>query len=458
MTELSPHLVHRLEERVARAQRDYKTPALSVSIVRDGVQVWSHHRGIQRFDVTDPAAGGPVPTDDTRFMIGSITKTFTAVLVMMLRDEGKLALGDTVGRWLPNSKHAHLTIRELLAHSSGLQREPAGHLWEALDAPDRAAVIAGLEDAEQVLPEHHAFHYSNLAFMLLGEIAAQVSGREWGELVAERIWTPLGMTRTTLTPGDDRARGYYVHPYTGVATEEPLFAMGAAAPLGGIWSSVADMGRYAAFIADPASTKDAEGRPLLAPTTIDEMCRPLIMTDTDSWAGAYGLGLHLLRRGDRVHVGHGGAMPGYLSGLRVRRPEKMGCFAVASCTSGAATALLAAELIDLVLDEEPPVVPAWRPEAPIPALDELLGVWFCEGGELQFFVEDGQLHARLGHDDGPLSRTRFAPEGRDAFRAIEGRERGERLEIVRDAQGAIEKMYFATYAVTRAPLAFAQLG
>ena len=98
----------------------------------------------------------------------------------------------------------------------------------------------------------------------------------------------------------------------GPRREEPLFALNATAPLGGLWSTVADMARYAAYLAGPDDR-------VVRPETIDEMCRPLMMTDVDGWTGAYGLGFGMGRRGDRVYVGHGGAMPGFLTGLRVRR-------------------------------------------------------------------------------------------------------------------------------------------
>ena len=162
------------------------------------------------------------------------------------------------------------------------------------------------------------------------------------------------------------------------------------------------------------------------------------------------------RRGDRVYVGHGGAMPGFLTGLRVRRKEGVGAVVLANATSGALTLTLATDLVEAVLDAEPSLAAAWVPEAPQPELAELLGLWWSEGSPITFYVRDGQLWSRLSEDD-PLSETRYAAEGTDRFRAVEGRERGELLEVVRDADGSVDKLYFATYAVTRAPLAFADL-
>jgi CubicO group peptidase (beta-lactamase class C family) len=447
---LSEALGRDLLGRVLTAQRSWRSPGVSAGVVRDGELVWSTHAGSARLE---PA---PVPADDdTQFMIGSVTKTFTALTVMALRDEGRLTLDDVLGDYLPGTKHARVPLRQMLAHASGLHREPVGNIWESLEAPDREALVAGLEQAEQVLPSHHAFHYSNLAYGLLGQVVERVTGREWEQVVRERVLAPLGMTRTGLVPAQDRAVGYQVDPYAGTAREEPLFELAATAPLGGLWSTVADMARYAAYVARP------DGR-VVSAETLEEMCRPIIMTDVDGWAGAYGLGFGMGRRGDRVYVGHGGAMPGFLTGLRVRRRDGVGAIVFANASAGALTLALATDLVEAVLDAEPSLASPWVPEAARPDLEHLLGLWWSEGSPITFFVRDGSLWSRLDGDD-PLSETRYAAELRegavvpDRFRAVEGRERGEVLEVVRAADGSVERLYFATYAVTREPLAFADL-
>jgi CubicO group peptidase (beta-lactamase class C family) len=262
-------------------------------------------------------------------MIGSITKTFTAVLIMGPRDAGRLSLDDRLDKYLPQTRHGAITIRQMLAHASGLQREPVGRIWENLEAPDQERLLRELEDAEQVLPVHFAFHYSNLAFALLGQIVELLEARPWGDVVAQRILRPLEMKNTGLAPDEtSRALGYQIHPHTGVATLEPRFDLRATAPLGGLWSTVADLGRYASFMADPIAE-------VLASGTLEEMCRPVIMTDVDGWARAYGLGYDLQRIGERVLAGHGGAMPGFRAVLRVRRQDRVGAPAARSsgCTS-----------------------------------------------------------------------------------------------------------------------------
>ncbi len=425
------------------AQRNWRATGLSAGVVRDGQLVWSTHVGSARADPPTPA------TDGTQTMIGSITKTFTAVLIMQLRDEGRLSLDDTLGTWLPDTQHASLTVRQMLSHSSGLQREPVGHLWETLAAPDAAELVAGLEQAERVLPGHFAFHYSNLAFALLGQVVEQLDGRPWEVALHARVLGPLGMTHTGLVPSSDHAVGYQVDPFAGTLRREPLLDTGATAPMGGLWSTVSDMARYAAFLCAPDPA-------LLRVETLDEMCRPQVVIDPDGWTRGYGLGLELVRSGERILVGHRGAMPGFLSALRVRRQERTGVFAVATSSAGATPAELATGLLEMVLDDRPSLVEPWVPEEPLPELDELLGSWWSEGEELVFEVRRGDLWMRV-RGGAALDDTRFTRESETVFRAVQGRERGERLELVRADSGELLKLYFATYAVTRRPTAFADL-
>jgi len=433
-----------LDRRLHAAQSRWHAPAVSAGVVRDGELVWSAHVGSARLD---PLV---VPTDDTQYLIGSITKTFTAVLVMALRDAGRITLDDRLERYLPHTRHGAVTIRSMLAHASGLQREPVGRIWESLEAPGSERLLRELEDAEQVLPSHFAFHYSNLAFALLGQIVEQLEGRPWSDVVTERVLLPLEMRSTTLRPdAGTRAFGYQVHPHTGVATLEPVFELRATAPFGGLWSTVADLGRYATFIADPVEE-------VLSPDTLAEMCQPVVMADVEGWSRAFGLGYELQRIGERVLAGHGGAMPGFLAGLRVRREDRVGAVVFANSTSGAETTVLAAELATAVLDAEPRLDNLWTPSQPQPDLEPMLGSWWAEGAEIVFEVRENVLWSRV--PGGPsASDTRFARTSADCFRAVAGRERGELLELSRGSSGAVERMHFATYALTRSPTAFANL-
>src|SRR5262249_43278847 len=158
----------------------HRIPALSVALRRSDREPWA-------FQV------GQAPLDaDSRFRIGSITKTFTAVLVLQARDAGLIHLDEPIAKHLELPAHGELTFRRLLSHTAGVQREPVGDLWDTLDAPDLSGLLADLARAEAVHPQSRRFHYSNLGFALLGHAAARVFGGEWWPLVRERIIEPLG--------------------------------------------------------------------------------------------------------------------------------------------------------------------------------------------------------------------------------------------------------------------------
>jgi CubicO group peptidase (beta-lactamase class C family) len=431
---LLPETARRVDLLVARAQAEGRGPSLALGVVRDG-------------DLDHVALAGeqPRPDADLQYRIGSISKTMTAVLVMQQRDAGRLALDDPLDRHLPGTPVGALTIRQLLGHASGLQREPDGAWWERTEGADLATLLAGLTPAKIAHPPHRVYHYSNLAYGLLGGVLERITGTPWAELLRERLLEPLGMRRTTYHPSDPYARGYVVHPWHETLREEPRTDTGAMAPAGQLWSTVADLGRWAAFLADPDPR-------LLAPDTLTEMCAPVVISDLDSWTGGHGLGVELYRVGERVYVGHGGSMPGYVAGLAVHRPSRTAVVDFANSyglSRGHHISALGREVLTLVLDAEPAAATPWRPaEAPAADLAALTGRWWWMGQEYEFRV--GPAGDLVG---GPLGRPvlRFTPEGPDRWRGRSGTQDGELLTVIRDEAGAPVALDIATFVFTRTP-------
>ena len=435
--------VAQLDRTVAGKQAEWRSAGLATSVVRHGRPVWQGFAGTS--DADDPEAR---PTADTQFRMGSITKTFTAVLVMQCRDDGLLSLDDRLDTHLPGTRHGELTIRRMLAHRSGLQREPVGQVWEKLEGPHREELLAGLDEAEAVLAPGRLHHYSNLAYALLGEVVSRLRRDEWAEVLRARVLEPLGLRRTTPRRTPPYARGYFTDPYADRLHEEPEFPGNAFAPAGELWSTVGDLGRWAAFVADPDPA-------VLSPDTLEEMCHPQVIYDLDGWSLGWGLGWMLHRRGDRVLVGHDGAMPGFLAGIAVRRPEQVGAVALANTSAAADPGGLAVDLVLRVVDDDPDPDEPWRPGPPVPAVvEELLGQWWSEGTAYVFSARDGRLEARAIGTPRTRPPAVFAEEGPDRFRVTSGREQGELLRVVRRDDGSIDKLYWATYPVTRDPLPF----
>ena len=188
--------VAELSRLVREAQAGERIPSVSAAAIGNGELVWQE------------------ATTDTQYRVGSITKTFTAAAIMQLRDAGELELDDRLEQHIQEAHHGSPTLRRLLAHVSGLQREVPGYVWETLEFPDRDGLISGLADAEQVLPAGARWHYSNLAFALLGEVVARRSGLEYEQYIHERLLDPLGLERTTFEQLQPSANGYLVEPYS----------------------------------------------------------------------------------------------------------------------------------------------------------------------------------------------------------------------------------------------------
>ncbi len=423
-----------LSRALREAQGRHRLPSVSAAVYRGDDVAWTDALGYADAD------GRAETSADTQYRIGSITKTFTAAAVLLLRDEGRLDLDDPLDRHLSGAAHGSLPLRRLLAHSSGLQREPPGEVWEKLRFPGGDDLLAGLADAELVLPGGAFRHYSNLAYALLGEVVARIAGVSFTDFVDERLIGPVGLGRTTWRPVAPAARGYYVDPFARTLCPEPHVEGDGVQAVGGLWSTPTDLCRWATHLG-----------------SLEAMHQVQIMDDLDGWRLGHGLGLQLVRKGDRVLFGHGGAMPGFLAMLLGRRSEGIGAAVVTNAsTPGAAVETICLGLVEKALELLPPEPAAWRPEPEPPAeVAELLGTWWTEGTPFVFWWEGEKLRARPADSEEPRLVSVFEPAGPDRYRVAEGRERGELLRVVRDGEGGVAKLYWATYPVTRAPQPFA---
>jgi CubicO group peptidase (beta-lactamase class C family) len=432
---LLPETIRRVDEIVATAQSTGRVPSLIAAVVRDGVL--EHLAG---------AGELPRPNPDTQYRIGSISKTFTATLILQLRDEGRLSLDDPLDRHLPGTPVGGVTLRQLLGHVSGLQREPVGEWWERSSGLDVEALLAELTPDKAAYPPHRSYHYSNLAYGLLGAAVGRITADTWESLLRKRLLEPLGMERTTYHATEPFARGYVVHPWHGTLREEPRHDAAAMAPAGQLWSTAADLVRWAAFLADPAPS-------VLAPQTLAQMYAPVVISDPESWSAGHGLGLQLWRHGERVFGGHTGSMPGYLAVLMVHRATRTGVVAFANAYSlrDGSIGELGLDLITAVLDREPVRVAPWRPgAAPPPEAEPLTGRWWWMGHEYEAAWAPSTRELVMSSVDGGDS-WRFTAEGSDRWRCHSGMNDGEVLTVRRSRNGGITALDIATFIFTRDP-------
>ena len=415
---------------IAAAQSEGKLPSVNGGVIRDGALVWTGARG--RF----ASAGGGLPGADVQYRIGSITKTLTAILVLQCRDDGLLSLNDAVGKHLPGIAFGDRTVRQLLAHSGGMNAEPEGPWWERNPGVSFDQLTAAMDESQAVGPADRRHHYSNLGYGLLGEIVARLRGSSWWELAQERILAPLEMRRTTYFPEAPAAEGFSVHPFSGQLVPEPAYDSGAMAPAGQLWSTIEDLARYASFWIDPVPE-------VLSRESVEEMAAPVASDPREGLTASYGLGLRLIADDPHLLIGHTGSMPGFLAGLFVDRVRRIGAVTLGNATYGR-VASLAPDLVRILAAYEPPLAQEWVPEPTLAQGTDLLGHWYWGNTPLTISVSAGILQLSGG------LTTRLSPLGPDLYLGRDGYLAGEKLHVIRDG-GEISHLNVATFVLTRTP-------
>ena len=440
-TDLLPATARRLEHHLARAQSTGRLPSVAAGVVRDGALVWSGGRGrVVRGD-TDSR-----PDADTQFKIGSVTKTMTAALVMLAREQGHLTLNDPVARFLPDGPFPRATLRSLLSHSSGMPAEPHGPWWERSPGVEREALVAAHVDATPTLEPGARFHYSNLGYGVLGEIVADVFAGTWADVLAEHVLGPLGMTRTTYQFQAPHAEGFSVDLLTGELTPEPLPDTGVMAAAGQLWSTVADQATWLTALVDP-------DRSILTAASLEAMRTPQSAAPEDRGGQAYGLGVQLVLGEGRMLLGHGGSMPGFCCGVLVDVDTRVG--AVALCNGAYGLGDVPGQMLRTVLDAEPPPAAEWRPTRGVPDdVREVVGTWHWGHAASLLTVEhahDDTVRVALDPVRGGGRVLGFERTGRDTYVGTRGYFAGETLRVVRDEQGSVSHLECATFVMTRTP-------
>lgn len=423
-----------LLHRIATEQANKRAPSLVAAVIRDGAIAWSGARG---------RVNGTAPDDDTQYRLGSITKPFVAVLVLRLRDEGLLDLADRLDQHLPGTEYGHLTIAQLLSHTSGITAESPGSWWERSVGGDWDALNAGLTADALKLRPGKRFHYSNVGYGVLGELVARLRGHSWLDAAKAEILTPLGMDRTTPHPEGRHALGWAVHPFADVLLAEPAPDAGVMAPAGQLWSTAADLARWTAFVGGHTGE-------VLHPATVAEMREMTTVDDGDAWTVGYGLGFQVVRHQGRRLAGHSGSMPGFLACSLVDPATGTGALAMANTTSGIPITGLALDLITIADEREPALPTEWQPTAVHPDVLALTGLWHW--GPTPFHIRvlpEGWLDLYPVGTNGRASR--FRPQGEDSWLGLDGYYAGETLRVVRTAGGEPRHLDLATFVFTRTP-------
>ncbi len=311
------------------AQRAYdQIPGVSAAVVYDQQLLWSGG-----FGYADVARRAPAD-QATIYSICSISKLFTSIAVMQLRDGGKLRLDDPLGRHLPwfrikqpAEKAGDITIEGLLTHASGLPRESDYPYWtDPYSFPTREQIIERLEGQETLYPPETYYQYSNLGLTLAGEVVAAASDQTYADYVERNILQPLRLSSTApRMPEQERGKrlavGYSALTRSGTRTPLPFFTAGGITPAAGFSSTADDLARFESWQFRLLAAGAAGSEVLKAPT-LREMHR--IHFVDPGFETMYGLGFSVWRSDNKTFVGHGGSCPGYRTHVLLRPEEKIG--------------------------------------------------------------------------------------------------------------------------------------
>ena len=411
-------------------------------------------RGYGLSDIEAGTAAGP---DDTRFEIGSITKLFTWVAVMMLVEEGRLDLQADVSQYLqdiavPGTEP--LTMAQLMSHRGGFEESYTIFDAEIAALPRAEALTAAAP--EQVFPRSEVTSYSNWGVALAGRVVEEVAGETWEALVQSRILDPLGMQDTTVAEKLRRpdqpplSQSYRVQG--GIAHPAFRIDIGAFAPAGSIASTAADMSRFLRFLMGDGAL---DGERLLQPETMARM-RTRLFNDRPQGADM-AHGLQSRPRFGTMVYGHGGGVNEFLSNLVFIPEIGAGVFISQNGGTGAGLPFLVPDLILAALAEDAGLsesAPQGVPDAHARAA-EAAGRYLTNrrtfSGPGQFFgalsvlsvtaMPDGALVLPTATLPAP---SRFEPIGPDLWQNIQG----ERISLIRNKDGQVVRLADGTGANT----------
>ena len=353
-----------------RWQANAHAPGLVYGVVQDGRIIHLRTAGVRTVD-------GPAVTPDTLFRIASMSKAFTALAILKLRDEGRLSLDDLAethvpemrGWSYPTADSPRIRIRDLLNHTGGfVTDDPWGDRQQVLT---EAAFTRMLTDGVPFTRSPQtAFEYSNFGYALLGRIVTNVSGRPYNAYIEAEIMRPLGMTSSGYdvfaSPQDQRALGYRWE--NDAWSREPDMRHGVFGSMGGVQTNAPDYAKWITFLLSAWPARDDPETGPVRRSTVREMAtgsnfvsasvRTLPDGSPCPVAVAYGMGLRVSADCELGQVlAHGGGYPGYGSYMILMPDRRTGLFAFANRTYAGPSAPLLEAASTLVRAGRAPVRP-----------------------------------------------------------------------------------------------------
>lgn len=315
-----------LEKFVAAEVEQKRLPALSIALVDDQQLIWSKGFGHIDLGKTRPA------TAETVYRVGSVSKLFTDIAVMQLVEKGVLDLDAPVSTYLPDFKPKNqfdkpITLRMLMAHRSGLIREPSVGSYFHDDEPTLRKMVESLNGVPLVYEPESKIKYSNAAIATVGYVLEVTQKTPFPKYVQEHVLTPLGFTKSSFALTDPITKDLaeaLMWSYQGREFKAPTFELGEG-PAGCMYSTVNDLARFLSVMFADGKTVKGE---ILKPETLKQMLTPQFPKKDEK--GGFGIGFSIGELAGQRRIGHGGAIYGFSTDLAFLPDSKVGVVVVAS--------------------------------------------------------------------------------------------------------------------------------
>jgi CubicO group peptidase (beta-lactamase class C family) len=371
-------------------------------------------------ELTEAATGvingdtGVEATADTLFQIGSITKVYTATLVMQLVDEGKIELNEPVRTYLPELKFADpaatesITVRQLLCHTSGVAGDHLDDTGRGDDCITR--YVAGCANLPQVTRPGAVFSYCNVGFVVAGRLVERLTGQTWDAALKTRLFDPMGTQRTVTLPEDAilyrAAVGHLDPTRSGELIRAPFWMWPrSTGPAGLVITSAAELLTFARVHLDGGIADD--GTQVLSRASVRAMQERQVDCADRTFGDAWGLGWALLDWDGQRLIGHDGAGIGQLAFLLIVPDAR---FAVALLTNGITAQYLSREFFKRVFAERLGMVVPDAPKATtgtVPEPARYAGTYENADIRYRIQVHDGSLVGNI--DFGGPMKEMYAP-------------------------------------------------
>lgn len=348
-----------LDGYISQALHDFKVPGLAIAIVKNDSIVLMKGYGTRTMEKNEPV------DEHTLFAIGSSSKAFTATLVAMMVDAGKMRWDDPATKYLAGLQMydpyvtRELNVRDLLTHRSGLARGDV--MWYA-GGYDRDEVLRRVRFLQPSWSMRDRFGYQNIMYLAAGQAVARVAGKSWDDLLRERILEPLGMTETNSSTRPLATRPNVATPHAEVNDTlhiVPWHNIDNIAPAGSINSNVSDMIKWVRF---QLAGGQVNGKPLLKATALGETHSPQmvvpITADTRAFnpythLQSYGMGWFLQDYRGRELDQHGGNIDGMSAMVAVMPEEKIGVVILTNANGSPVPSIVLYRALDALLGAPP---------------------------------------------------------------------------------------------------------